>query len=77
MEIANYLLFMSASGERKGAKSSVLLGPLFPCASAAFRWQASTTDNFVVWLILCLSMVFSSLVSLCNTAMTVSVERDW
>ena len=57
--------------------SPVLLGPMSASASAGFHWQASSTDNIVVWLIICLTMFFSSLIALCNTGMTVSVERDW
>ncbi|KAK1924769.1 Ferroporti-1 [Papiliotrema laurentii] len=54
-----------------------MLGPLSSTASAAFRFKASTRDNLLTWSILMLTILFSSVISLCQTGMQVAVERDW
>ncbi|RSH91224.1 hypothetical protein EHS25_009523 [Saitozyma podzolica] len=64
-KLANYALFL------------VLFGPLRPYAQAAFHGDASPLIVGATWTILVLTVAFSSLLGLANTAMTVAIERDW
>jgi iron-regulated transporter 1 len=54
-----------------------LFGPLRPYAQAAFHGDASPLIVGATWTILVLTIAFSSLLGLANTAMTVAIERDW
>lgn len=80
-KLANYSLFLGTKlvlhGCVKADDGSVLFGPLRPYAQAAFHGDASPLIVGATWTILVLTVAFSSLLGLANTAMTVAIERDW
>ena len=78
-----YVLFLGKSALPESVECedvtrvSVMFGPVSEYASAAFRGQGEPREIVIVWGLLILMIIFSTINNLANVGINVSVERDW